>query len=158
MINIITLIDLVYIAGFLDGDGSIIAQLVSRDDYKWKFQIRLSIQFSQHKKRRIYLEKLKDIIGAGYVRDRKDEISDYVITDIESVFALLQKLQPYLRIKQKQADLTMRIIEQLPASKKSQVKFIELTEIVDHIASLNDTKKNRVITSDTVKQKLSELK
>jgi hypothetical protein len=44
--------DLIYLAGFLDGDGSIIAQLVSRKDYKFKYQIRLTLQFTQLKKRR----------------------------------------------------------------------------------------------------------
>lgn len=44
--------DIIYLAGFLDGDGSIIAQLVFRKDYKFKFQIRLTLQFSQLKKRR----------------------------------------------------------------------------------------------------------
>ena len=157
MIKIIELLDIVYIAGFLDGDGSIIAQLVKRDDYKWSYQIRVTVQFTQLKKRRIFLEKLKDIIGPGYVRDRKD-VSDYVITDVKSVYALLQKLQPYLRIKQKQADLTLRLIDQLPASKKSKDKFIELSQLIDQIASLNDTKKNRVITSVTVINTLTDLK
>ena len=154
MINLITLFDLIYIAGFLDGDGAIIAQLVPRKDYKWKFQIRLSIQFTQLSKRRIYLEKLKDIIGAGYVRNRSDKengVSDYVITESKSVLTLLKLLQPYLRIKQKQADLSITLIEQLPLAKNDKSKFIELAEIVEQIASLNDTKKtHRKHTLDTI--------
>ena len=39
--------ELSYIAGFLDGDGSIFAQMVKRDDYKLGFQIRVSISFFQ---------------------------------------------------------------------------------------------------------------
>jgi LAGLIDADG endonuclease len=50
--KLLTHSDCAYIAGFLDGDGSIIAQLILRKDYKFKFQIRLSIQFTQLKKRR----------------------------------------------------------------------------------------------------------
>jgi hypothetical protein len=34
-----------YIAGFLDGDGSIFFQIIPRKDYKLKFQIRSSIAF-----------------------------------------------------------------------------------------------------------------
>ena len=196
MINLITLFDLIYIAGFLDGDGAIIAQFVTRDDYKWKYQIRLSIQFTQHTKRSIYLTKLKDIIGAGSVRhlsnyphnhlggyvdtaspvarlvggydpatggvrtkginlngelpndssvlngtskvNGNEGVSDYVITASESVLALLKQLQPYLRLKQKQADLAITLLEQLPLAKNDKVKFIELVAIVDQIASLND--------------------
>lgn len=36
-----------YIAGFLDGDGSIYAQIVKRPDTRLKFQIRVSIAFYQ---------------------------------------------------------------------------------------------------------------
>ena len=32
--------ELSYIAGFLDGDGSIYAQIVKRPDYRLRFQIR----------------------------------------------------------------------------------------------------------------------
>jgi len=44
-------IDLAYIAGFLDGDGSLIAQIVKGDNYKYKYGIRLSIVFYQYKKK-----------------------------------------------------------------------------------------------------------
>jgi len=181
MINLITLFDLIYIAGFLDGDGAIIAQFVTRDDYKWKYQIRLSIQFTQHTKRSIYLTKLKDIIGAGSVRHRtkgiillgdslneslntskvnvSETVSDYVITANQSVLALLKLLQPYLRIKQKQADLAITLLEQLPLAKNDKVKFIELVDIVDQIASLNDSKvSKRTLTGAVVKEVLKNIK
>ena len=38
---------LAYLAGFLDGDGSIIVQLVPRKDYTYKFQVKVSIVFYQ---------------------------------------------------------------------------------------------------------------
>jgi len=36
---------LAYIAGFLDGDGSIFFQLVRRKDYIYGYQIRCSVAF-----------------------------------------------------------------------------------------------------------------
>jgi len=39
--------DKAYIAGFLDGDGSIISQIVKSKDYRFGFYIRLSITFIQ---------------------------------------------------------------------------------------------------------------
>lgn len=38
-----------YIAGFLDGNGCILAQIVKRDQYKYKHTIRLSVVFYQKK-------------------------------------------------------------------------------------------------------------
>lgn len=149
-------IDCIYLAGFLDGDGSIIAQLVSRQDYKFKFQIRFTVQITQLKKRRWFLEKLRDLIGAGYIRDR-DLISDYVLVETANVAKLLQQLQPFLRLKQKQANLMLKIIEQLPSSRDSQDNFLKLCQLVDQVAELNDTKK-RKHTAASVSAMLKELK
>eukprot|EP01047_Picozoa_sp_COSAG01_P000436 COSAG01_NODE_8_length_44037_cov_102.614593_10_plen_59_part_00 len=43
----LTIEEKAYIAGFLDGDGSINAQIVQRKDYVLKFQIRVSVTFFQ---------------------------------------------------------------------------------------------------------------
>ena len=51
---------LAYIAGFLDGDGSIFFQIVPRKDYKQKFQIRTSIGFYQDTSNVRILEWLKE--------------------------------------------------------------------------------------------------
>lgn len=40
-------INLSYIAGFLEGDGCILSQIVKRKDYKFGFELRLSINFYQ---------------------------------------------------------------------------------------------------------------
>lgn len=43
--------EIAYLAGFIDGDGCILAQIIPRKDYKYKFQIRVSIIFYQKKSR-----------------------------------------------------------------------------------------------------------
>jgi len=150
--NKILLNDLLYTAGFLDGDGCIMAQLITRSDYKMGYQIRLTVQFTQLLKRKIYLEKLKEIIGVGYIRTR-NSMCDYIITEPKNVYTFLKQIQPFLKIKQKQANLVLTIIEQLPLAKDSQTKFIELAHLVDHVASLNDSK-TRKITALVVEAKL----
>ena len=150
--NKILLNDLLYIAGFLDGDGCIMAQLVTRTDYKMGYQIRLTIRFTQFLKRKIYLEKLKEIIGLGYIRTR-NSMCDYIITEPKNVYTFLRQVQPLLKIKQKQANLVLTIIEQLPLAKDSQTKFIKLAHLVDHVAFLNDSK-TRKITAQVVEAKL----
>jgi hypothetical protein len=154
--NIINRDDLIYLAGFIDGDGSIIAQMVRRKDYVFRFQIRLAIQITQHKKRRHSLEDIRQIIGYGTIRDRGN-VSDYVITEARCVYSFLKQLSPFLRFKKRQANLVIRILEQLPSSKKSAPLFIELCQIVDQVAELNDSK-SRSITSQTVVSELKQLK
>lgn len=143
---------LLYLAGFIDGDGCIFAQIVKKSDYKHKFQIRVTVQLTQLKQRKWFLEKWLKIIGAGYVRDR-DLVSDYVLTEAANVYSLLKQLQPFLDIKQKQANLILNIIERLPSTKDSQDKFLELCKLVDHVALLNDSKK-RINTAETVRATL----
>jgi hypothetical protein len=148
--------DLIYLAGLIDGDGSIVAQIVRRSDYVYKFQIRCTVQITQLKKRRHFLENIREIIGYGIIRDRGN-ISDYVLTETRCVYCLLKQLSPFLRMKQKQSNLLLRIIEQLPSSKNSALLFIELCRISDHVAQLNDSKK-REITAEVVFKELQELK
>lgn len=148
--------DIIYLAGLIDGDGSILAQIVRRSDYVYKFQIRCTLQITQLKKRRHFLEHIRETIGYGSVRDRGN-ISDYVLTETRCVYFFLQQLSPFLRMKKKQADLLLRIIEQLPSSKNSALLFIELCRISDHVSELNDSKK-REITAEVVAKELKELK
>jgi len=45
---------LAYIAGFLDGDGSIFFQIIPRSDYKQKFHIRSSVAFYQNQEKQSF--------------------------------------------------------------------------------------------------------
>lgn len=40
-----------YLAGFIDGDGSILAQLVKKEGYRYHFQVRVQVLFFQKTKR-----------------------------------------------------------------------------------------------------------
>jgi hypothetical protein len=156
LMNILNRDDLIYLAGFIDGDGSIIAQMVPRKDYVYRFQIRLTIQITQHKKRRYHLEDIRQMIGYGTIRDRGN-VSDYVLTETRCVYSFLKQLSPFLRLKKRQANLLIRILEQLPSSKKSATLFIELCQIVDQVAELNDSK-SRTITAEIVANELKQPK
>lgn len=91
---------------------------------------------------------------AGYIRDR-DLISDYVLVEPANVAKLLIQLQPFLRLKRKQANLVLKIIEQLPSSRDSQDNFLSVCRSVDQVAALNDTKK-RKHTAESVSAMLKE--
>ena len=43
MLKLLTVIERAYLAGFLDGDGCLNAQIVRRVDYRLKFQILITI-------------------------------------------------------------------------------------------------------------------
>jgi len=154
--KILTPLEVGYIAGFLDGDGSVLAQIIDRKDYKYRYQIRLTVLFVQKKSRKHFLMQLQSDIGKGTLRDRNDGISELAIVGWQSVLPLLLQLQPALRIKLKQANLVLKIIEQLPLTKNSPEKFLELCYLADQVAALNDSK-NRIITAEMVEKDLIDL-
>jgi hypothetical protein len=78
-------IDLAYIAGFLDADGSIISQIVKNETYKYGFIIRISIVFYQKSVNHWLLIILKDILNYGTIRKRNDGMSEYTIVSIDAV-------------------------------------------------------------------------
>lgn len=88
------------------------------------------------------MNDIRELIGAGYIRDR-DLISDYVLVEVANVAKFLHQVQPYLRLKQKQANLVLKIIEQLPSSSDSHDKFLTLCQLVDQVAALNDSKSRK---------------
>lgn len=147
--------DLTYLAGLIDGDGSIIAQNVRRHDYANKFQIRLTVQVTQRNKRREHLEQIKSLIGAGRIQVNKKAIANYQLTEASEVYNFLEQLLPYLRMKKKQAALVIRIIQQLPAAKVSKEEFLKLAELADQVASYNDSKK-RTVTAAVVANELAD--
>jgi len=143
---------LAYIAGFLDGDGSIFFQIVPRKDYKQKFQVRSSVAFYQKTEFKEILEWLKSIFEAGYIRHRKTGISDYTIVESKEVRKILTLLKPYVRLKRKQVDLGLLILDRLE-NKKSDEDFLEICKLVDKFKELNYSKK-RKITHETVSKSL----
>ena len=144
---------LAYIAGFLDGDGSIFFQIVPRKDYKQKFQIRTSIGFYQDTTNVRILEWFKEQIGSGYIRHRKTGISDYTIVESKIVKKLLTLLKPYVKLKKRHVELGLEIINRLE-NKKSNQDFLEICKLVDKFKDINYSKK-RTITYETVIKSIS---
>ncbi len=146
-----------YIAGFLDGDGSIMAQLVSRKDYRLRYQIRVSVVFYQKTAHQEFLLWLKEQLGYGYVRMRNDGMSEYTIVGFREVAYVLTLLYPFLRLKKALARDVLDLIKRHPEQRKMNVsKLISLSQLVDKTATFNYSKK-RTITSASVIAHFDEL-
>ncbi len=131
---------LAYIAGFLDGDGSIFFQITKRKDYVFGYQIRSNLAFYQKSDHQEILVWLKNCLKAGFIRHRKTGISDYTIVDPAEVERILKMLQPYVRLKREHIGLALKILERLPTYKTPK-KFLELCYEVDRFQDLNYSKK-----------------
>lgn len=141
-----------YIAGFIDGDGCILSQIVKRKDYKYRFQIRVSVTFYQKTTRHWFMLWLKKKLKHGSIRIRGDNISEYTIVGYAPVQALLKELYPYLRIKRPTAKLILEIIDKVKTVNTKE-DFLEVCQLVDKVAQFTDSKKRRN-TSQLVKDVL----
>ncbi len=133
-----------YIAGFLDGDGSIMFQLIERKGYIYGYQIRASVCFYQDSSHKDGLKWVKDKIGFGYIRDRNDGISDYTVVGYERVKWLLELVEPYVVFKVEHVKTALKLFNAISKNPKpTPNKFLELAKMVDSFALLNYSKKKK---------------
>lgn len=145
--------ELAYIAGFLDGDGCVMLQLIYRHDYVFGYQIRASIVFYQKTQHEAFLWWLKQKLSDGYIRQRKDSVSEYTIVGVDPVNRVIKLLYPYLRLKKKQAQLALNVLAKMPGKGKkiSPKLLLSLSKEVDKFAGLNYSKR-RTNTSEKVEE------
>ncbi len=106
-------VNFAYIAGFLDGDGSIMLQIHRRQSGKDLFRVKTVICFYQDDRHHKQIEWFKQILGYGYIYVRKDKICELRIEGFQKVFETLTKLEPFIRFKKKQVELMLKLIPEL---------------------------------------------
>ena len=148
MDNKITELELAYIAGFLDGDGSIMTQIVKNESYKYGYTIRISIVFYQKTSNQWILLWFKNKLKYGTLRKRNDGMSEYCIVSSDPVRTILISLDKYIKLKNNLLKLVLKIIED-KRNIKSFEDFIEVCRLVDKTQFMTLSKK-RSITSETV--------
>ena len=131
--------DKAYIAGFLDGDGSIMLQVKKRSDTKRGWRFMATICFYQDSRHEEPLHWIRQAIGVGYVSKRNDGMSELRVNGFKQVRLLLTDLQPFIRFKQLQARAMITACELLEkgASALSKQELMSLVGLVLLIQSEN---------------------
>ena len=144
-----------YLAGLLDGDGSIMLQIRERKKMKLLFRIKAVVVFYQDSRHISDLKKFQKWIGAGYVYKRNDHISELRVEGHARVEQLLTKLKPYIRFKKLQVKYMLKAIKKL--SKKQTIEeFLEVCDLADDISATNYVSRNRKYTAEYVRNKFFE--
>ena len=136
-----------YLAGFLDGDGSIHFQFVRQKEYRFGFYIRSSMSLTQSTSARWGLEILQDLIGGGYLRDRGTGISDLVVTSRPLLYKTLIQVEPYVVFKKEHVKRALWLLPQIRNGMSTE-EFLQVAREVDAFASLNYSKKKRYFAAD----------
>jgi len=101
--------DLAYIAGFLDGDGSLMIQLKRRSESNLGTRrVMLTICFYQDSRHEKPLFWIRKALGIGYISRRNDGMTELRINGHERVRNILKSLLPFLRFKKKQAKMIIK--------------------------------------------------
>ena len=132
-----------YLAGFLDGDGSIYVRIKPNKTYKFNFQISPSIVFFQSKKVIEKIEKLQKQYQIGYLRIRKDNIIEWIIGDELNIRLLLKNIMPFVRLKKAQDKLMLEILNDKKKIKDKD-DFIKVAKKIEQFKDLNYSKKRKI--------------
>jgi len=144
-------VNLAYIAGFLDGDGSIMLQLHRRKSGKETFRVKTVICFYQDSRHHQDVEWIKKVLDCGYIYIRNDHISELRIEGFEKVLETLKILQPHLRFKRKQAKLMLDLIPKLQKKlvpKKEIANWIQRMRKYNYFSSQRNTLEDVPVTTD----------
>ncbi len=106
-----------YIAGFFDGDGSLMAQVKNRRDTPTGWRIMFTICLYQDSRHKEPLQWMQKVLGSGYLHDRRDGITEYRINGYSAVRKILINIQPYVRFKKKQVNYALKILEVIEGKK-----------------------------------------
>ena len=134
-----------YLAGFLDGDGSIYVRAKPNSDYRYGFQVAPAIILFQSAKDRSKFEEVCSLINLGYIRTRNDGILEYTINKIDNIIEFLKLVEPFVILKRKQVMLMKQIIEQ-KKKVEQQKDFEALLKLIDSFRELNFSKRRKVRT------------
>jgi hypothetical protein len=139
-----------YLAGLLDGDGSILLQLKPRKEMKFLFRVKAVIIFYQDVKYIQAMHQFQKLIGAGYVYQRNDRISELRIEGFKQVNKCLRLFRPYLVFKSTQADLMFEALRIVMKRRYSIEEFLQVCQLADEISQASYTSKRRKYTAKYV--------
>lgn len=142
-----------YIAGFLDGDGSIMLQLKPRKKVSFGFRVRTIICFYQDSRYEKGLAWIRGKIGIGYLSRRKDRITELRIEGHKTVKNILEELSPFIIFKAEQAKIMLKAILIMEENFTPE-KLLEVCKLSDKISSINYATTRKKYDYKFVKKKL----
>lgn len=139
-------VEVSYLAGFLDGDGTINVSTTktSKDrGYVKPYKSQLNLSFIQKDRRRSFLEVIKASFGdVGLIRQKDSGVCEYNIYDEQVIVPLLKLLLPYLRVKKRQAALAI-LFTTYQKKNLPNVDYLKRAMLVDVLCSYNDSKNHK---------------
>ena len=136
-----------YIAGFLDGDGSVMLQIKKRNDSPQGIRLMATICFYQDTRHEKELLWIRSVLKIGYLTRRNDGMSELRINGYQQVHAILLLMQPFVRFKRVQVRALIQACEILLSDSLKKLNEEQKNTLVDIILIIQNenyaTKKKR---------------
>ncbi len=126
-----------YLAGFIDGDGAIMATIERHTEKKFGVRIRVTLKITQRDQ--APCEWLAKTYGVGRVRANR-MTTEWIIRDQRDVRSLLSNIEPYALVKKRQVQLARKILALTVGSKQDLARAAHWA---DALAGYNVRSKNR---------------
>ena len=147
-----------YVAGFFDGDGSLVATLEKQPpQYLRTYRPRIKINFTQHIRHFDMLCGVQKFLDAGKVSTASThDQAELVIVDRNDVRRILNRMLPHLVIKKQQAIIALEILSQLGdnlrTNRISDDTYLLILKNIEKIRSLNSKTggKRKLLSFDPV--------
>ncbi len=147
-------INLSYIAGFLDGDGSLMLQIKKRKDGRLKRRFMCTICFYQDSRHKKSLYWIKKVLGIGFISHRNDGITELRINGFKQTKEILKKLIPFIRFKKEQAKAlyaSANILNRRNARLLNKKDLLKLANLIITIQKNNYITRKKKTKADILK-------
>ncbi len=129
-------INFAYIAGFLDGDGSLMLQIKKRKDGKLKRRFMGTICFYQDSRHEKPLSWIRKVLKIGYISRRNDGITELRINGVKQIKNILKRLIPFIKFKKKQAIALYNAVKLLDSEKLNILSNHKLVKLIGYILTI----------------------
>jgi len=153
--KIIKEIERAYIAGFLDGDGSLMLQIKKRKDSKIGIRFMATICFYQDTRHEKTLFWIKKVLNIGYISRRNDGMTELRINGYEQIADILKSLLLYVRFKKIQANALHKACNILSKTKFNKLSKLQLAKLIDLILVIQS--ENYITKKKKTKSELSKI-
>ena len=126
-----------YIAGFLDADGAIMALIEKHSEKHFGYRVRIAVKITQRDRK--ILDWFCGKWRKGSVKKNRTAF-DWITRDQKIAKVILTVLLPYLKVKKKQAEIALKILN---SELRVRSDLIKVARLADALSKFNVRSKNR---------------
>jgi len=91
----------------------------------------------------MFLQEIHRMINVGYIRERKDGVSELTINKLDDILLFVKMVKPFTKFKRRQVKLLEKIISYKETIENKE-DFAKLLKLVNAFSKINYSKKRKI--------------